>query len=224
MKVLLVTATRMEVQLLLNECSYLGAPSDVMKTYSFQNVTFDLLVTGLGTTFTTYHLTNALSISKYRLAVNLGLAGSLSEDFRVGDVVNVVDEEFADLGIEEDSGFLTLFDSGFMQSDEFPFENRVLKADKLLYATHLPRVKGITSNISHGKKSSISEIKSRFTAQVESMEGAAFFYVCRWMGVPCMQIRAISNHVAPRDDAQWDIPLALDNLKNSMMQLLAEIS
>lgn len=224
MKVLLVTATRMEVQLLLNECSYVGAPSDIMKTYSYRNVTFDLLVSGLGTTFTTYHLTNALTNSKYMLAVNLGLAGSLSEDLTVGDVVNVVDEEFADLGIEGESEFLTLFDSGFLYSDEFPFVNRMLKADKLPYVPHLPRVKGITSNISHGRKSSISEMKNRFTAQVESMEGAAFFYVCRWMGVPCMQIRAVSNHVAPRDAAQWDIPLALDNLKNNMLQLLAEIS
>lgn len=224
MKVLLVTANRMEVQLLLNECRYVGAPSDILKTYSFQNVTFDMLITGLGTTFTTYHLTNALVNSKYRLAINLGLAGSLSDDFHVGDVVNVVDDEFADLGIEMESEFLTLFDSGFMQSDEFPFENRVLKADRLPYVSHLPRVKGITSNIIHGHKASISAIKSRFTAQVESMEGAAFFYVCRWMGIPCMQIRAISNHVAPRDVALWDIPLALDNLKNSMLQLLAEIS
>jgi futalosine hydrolase len=54
------------------------------------------------------------------------------------------------------------------------------------------------------------------------MEGAAVFFVCRWLGVPCIQIRAISNRVEPRSKAVWDIPLALENLKNSLQKVLAE--
>jgi len=57
---------------------------------------------------------------------------------------------------------------------------------------------------------------------VESMEGAAVFYVCRYLGVPCVQIRAISNRVAPRENAGWNIPLALENLKESLERILSE--
>lgn len=48
-------------------------------------------------------------------------------------------------------------------------------------------------------------------AQVENMEGAAVFALCNKFGVPCGQIRAISNYV---DDARelWDIPTALEAL------------
>jgi futalosine hydrolase len=223
MRILLVAAINMEVKMFLNECRLIKAINDNYKTYRLENTTFDLLITGIGTTFTSYHLTQSLNQFKYQLVVNVGVAGSLSADLHIGDVVNVVDEEFADLGIEEENEFLTLFDSGFMNPDEFPFENRLLRADNLPYAAILPRVKGITTNTSHGRRSSINRLKTHFSAQVESMEGAAVFYVCRWFGVPCLQIRAISNYVAPRAEAQWDIPLALDNLKNTLSDLLQEI-
>jgi futalosine hydrolase len=127
------------------------------------------------------------------------------------------------LGIEEENEFLTLFDSGYMKPDEFPFENSLLRADKLPYGLSLQGVKAITTNISHGRRASISRLKNQFSAQVESMEGAAVFYVCRWFGLPCLQVRAVSNYVAPRDEAQWDIPLALENLKNTLIQLLREL-
>ena len=141
----------------------------------------------------------------------------------MGDVVNVVEEEFADLGIEKEEEFLTLFDSGFMHSDEFPFENRMLKAEGEGLAAFLPRVKGITSNISHGRESTIARLKDRYSASVVSMEGAAVFYVCRWMGIPCVQIRAISNLVAPRSQSRWDIPLALENLRTSLLRVFADL-
>jgi len=70
---------------------------------------------------------------------------------------------------------------------------------------------------------SFNRLKGRFTAQVECTEGASVIYVCKWMGVPYSQIRVISNYVAPRDVAQWDIPLALDNLKVTLLELLNEI-
>jgi futalosine hydrolase len=224
MKLLLTAATNMELKMFLTECAFVKAISDHFKTYRLGSCEFDLLITGIGTTFTTCHLTQALNQYNYDLVVNPGIAGSLTSDVPVGEVVNVVDEEFADLGIEEEDGFLTLFDGGFMNPDEFPFSNRILKADKLPYAKHLQRVKGITTNISHGRKSSITTLKARFSGQVLTMEGAAVFYVCRWMGVPCLQVRAVANFVAPRDIAGWDIPLALVNLKNTLTALLQEIN
>ncbi len=222
-KIVLVAATDMEVKLLTGECTFLGAGTDHLRSYALGDLHFDLLVTGIGSTFTTYFLTQHLSANPCSLVINAGIAGSLSENLHIGDVVNVVEEEFSDLGIEQEDEFLTLFDSGFMLADEFPFENRMLKADGMSLAGYLPRVKGITSNVSHGRESSISQLKERFSAGVESMEGAAVFYVCRWFGVPCLQIRAISNRVAPRSQALWDIPLALENLKNILLKVLSEL-
>lgn len=55
-------------------------------------------------------------------------------------------------------------------------------------------------------------------AQVENMEGAAIFALCGHYGVPCAQIRAISNYT---DDSRsaWDIPTALDALAAAINRL-----
>ncbi|MDB4583087.1 hypothetical protein N9164_08040, partial [Draconibacterium sp.] len=58
----------------------------------------------------------------------------------------------------------------------------------------------------------------------ESMEGAAVFYVCNWLGVSCYQIRAISNFVEPRDSSKWNIPLALENLKEAILVVLKKLT
>ena len=221
--VLLVAATEMEVKLLIDECILKEAASDNCRSYRYGPFTFDLLLTGIGTTFTTFFLTQHLMSHSCGLVINAGIGGALGDHLHMGDVVNVVEEEFADLGIEKEDEFLTLFDSGFMRPDEFPFENRMIRGDGLSLAGSLPRVKGITSNISHGRESTIASLKDRYSASVVSMEGAAVFYVCRWMGIPCLQIRAISNLVAPRSRSPWDIPLALENLKASLLKVFSEL-
>jgi futalosine hydrolase len=52
------------------------------------------------------------------------------------------------------------------------------------------------------------------------MEGAAFFYVCRQLNVPCIQIRAVSNYVEKRNRDAWNIPLAIKNLNTFAVEFL----
>jgi len=223
MNILIVAATKLEVKLLADELDFLEETPHLGK-YKLNDHFIDILITGIGTTFTTFHLSNVLREQSYQLVVNVGIAGSFTSDLTIGDVVSVVTDEFADLGIEKEDEFLTLFDAGFMDSNEFPFENGLLKATDLNGIFQLKKVKGITTNKSNGKANSISEVKSKFSAQVESMEGAAVFYVCNWLGVPCCQIRAISNFVEPRNSSPWNIPLALSQLNIVVLKVLKNLS
>ena len=224
MKILIIVATWMEVKLLADELELIDEKSHFLKEFRFYDCEVDILVSGLGTTFTTFHLTNALKESEYQSVINIGLAGSLTHDLEIGEVVNVVSDEFADLGVENEDEFLTLFETGFIDIDEFPFEHGILRQNELNDIYDIRKVKGITINKSHTSKASISEIKNKFSAQVESMEGAAVFYVCRWLGVPCYQIRAVSNYIETHDLAHWNIPLALENLKNSVLKIMKKLS
>ncbi|GAB1450371.1 futalosine hydrolase [Draconibacterium sp.] len=224
MKILIVSATWFEVKLLADELEFIEESAHLLKKYKLHEIEIDILVTGIGTTFTTFHLTNTLHDNKYQFVMNVGIAGSLTAELSIGDVVSVVTDEFADLGMEKEEEFLTLFESGFMDTNEFPFEHSVLKASDLNGLIELKKVRGITTNKSHGRAASIAEIKSKFNAQVESMEGAVVLYVCNWVGVPCMQIRAISNFVEPRDSAQWNIPLALEKLNQSVKEVLHKLT
>jgi futalosine hydrolase len=224
MKILIVSATWFEVKLLADELEFLEETTRFIKKYRLQDIEIDILITGIGTTFTAFHLTNTLNGNNYQFVLNVGIAGSLTADLSIGDVVSVVSDEFADLGIEKENEFLTLFEIGFMDANEFPFEQGVLKASDFNGLIDFKKVRGITTNKSHGRAASIAEIKSKFTSQVESMEGAVVFYVCNWIGVPCFQIRSISNFVEPRDSAQWNIPLALEKLNESVKDVLLKLT
>ena len=224
MKILIVAATSMEVKLLVDEFDYVEERCHNLKQYEFYGVNIDILISGIGTTFTTYNLTNTLKENSYDLAINVGIAGSLTRDLKIGDVVNVISEEFADLGIEEKDNFLTLFEAGFMEPNEYPFDHGVLKATNKNGLIDGKKVRGVTANRSHGRELSIAEIHQKFSAHIETMEGAAVFYVCNQIGVPCHEIRAISNFVELRDSSKWNIPLALENLKESLLSVLKRLS
>lgn len=224
MDILLVAATWMEVNLLVDELEKTGEKSHLFKEYRLGEIDIDILIAGIGTTFTTFHLTNALKDKKYDMVINIGIAGSLTRELKIGEVVNVVYDEFADLGIETQQEFLTLFEAGYLNINEYPFENGVLKASHSNGWIDLKNVRGITANRSHGNQNSIANLHTKYSAHTETMEGAAVFYVCKWMGVDCYQIRSISNYVEPRDSSKWNIPLALENLKETLLELIQNVT
>lgn len=224
MRILIVAATRLEVKLLTDELTYEKELSHLLRRYQTNGIEIDILCAGIGTTFTAFHLTNTLRDNKYQFVINIGIAGSLNRELKIGEVVSVVSEEFADLGIEKENEFLTLFESGFMDANEFPFEHGILKATNSNGLLQLKKVRGITTNKSHGRTSSIDEVKSKFSAQVESMEGAVVLYICNWFGIPCFQIRSISNYVETRDSSKWNIPLALEKLNETILDVLKKLT
>jgi futalosine hydrolase len=60
----------------------------------------------------------------------------------------------------------------------------------------------------------------RFKADVETMEGAALFYLAMMEQVPVLQIRAVSNRVGDRDPDHWNVPLAANRLAAVVLQYL----
>jgi futalosine hydrolase len=62
--------------------------------------------------------------------------------------------------------------------------------------------------------------KSLYSADIETMEGAAFFFVCLRRQVKFLQLRGISNVVGVRDKAQWKTAEALENLANVLCACL----
>ena len=213
MKILLVAATAGEVQEL---------QEDLAKT----DLSVEVLLTGIGVTATAYSLTRKLCKNHYDLVLNIGLAGSFRDEIQTGEVVNVVSETFGDLGAEDDSTFRSAFEIGLMKEDEYPFWNGKLKNE---YATTIPslqklkKVKAITVNTVHGNEKSILHVVQKYQPDVESMEGAAVFYVCLMEKVPFLQLRAISNRVEKRNRNAWNIPLPLENLKRVVLLLLNEL-
>jgi len=175
----------------------------------------DFLVTGVGTTATAYHLVKMLFEEEFDFAVNVGLAGSFKKEISIGEVVHVISDCFADLGAENGNNFLTLAEMGLQKKNQFPFRNQKLfnappKKEPAL--KQLKQVNAITVNTVHGNETGRKSAVKKFNPDIETMEGAAFFYVCKLEKIPCIQLRAISNTVGVRDKRRWNIPLALKNL------------
>lgn len=65
------------------------------------------------------------------------------------------------------------------------------------------------------------EAASRLEAQVpgalvEGMEGAGVAHVAFKHGIPCLEVRGISNMVGPRDRSKWKIPEATQALSRAL--------
>jgi futalosine hydrolase len=219
MKILIVSATENEIIALKNKLDIKMSTVCVLKYTAIKDFSVDFLVTGIGGIFTSYALTRKLSNKKYDLVINAGIAGSFNTSFSIGDVVSVESEQFADLGIEDKNDFYTIFEKKFALKDDFPFTDAKLE-NSYIFDFGLKKTSGITVNTTHGNNKSVDLFKNKFNADVETMEGAAVFYVCLQEGVKFMQIRAISNYVEQRDVAKWDIPLAINNLNQKLLEII----
>jgi len=224
MRILFVGATCFELyQFFENLIEIEGEGKNVFH-YKWYDLEVDLLIPGVGMAFTAYHLTRALYTSKYDLVINAGIAGSFRDELSIGTVVNVKCEQICDLGIEENNKVISLFDAGFMETNQYPFENGRMVNPNHYKELELASVIGVTGNISHGSPDSIAKIVGDFDPDVESMEGAAVFYVCLHEKIPFLEIRAISNYVETRDTGKWDIPLATENLTDELFRFLRKFA
>jgi futalosine hydrolase len=181
----------------------------------------ELLITGIGLTNTAFQLGGYLSKKKPKLAIQFGIAGAFdTTKHPMESIVEVTQEAFADLGAQSREGFLDLHAMGFenFKLGEFPMYNRLINPNASL--TALPKVSGITVNTVSGEPMGILHRKQLWNADVESMEGAAFFQSCLLADVRFHELRSISNRVEPRNRAAWKIPGALAALHSALQPII----
>jgi len=226
MKVLLVAASNNDVQLLRDQLTFVYKINNNISNYKLGTMDIDILITGHGSVFMAYHLTKALDAFTYDLAINIGIAGSYDYFLELGFVVNVVQDQFADLGFEEKDSFFTLSEKEMLNEDSFPFTNEVLRFlgnFEIETVESLIPVKAITVNTLHGSQEKIQKVRGRFKCEIETMNGAAFFYVCLMEKIPFLQIRSISYFIEIRKVDNWHLPLAVTNLTKSVIEILDEL-
>jgi futalosine hydrolase len=226
MNILVVAATRLEISPLI---AWLAIPEqkDLHRiTGQAGKHTVDLLVTGIGMTHAAYHLGKTLAEKKYDLAINAGIAGTYGNTAEPGMVVHVTSDRISELGVEQGEQLLTFYETGLMDPDEFPYRSGILVngyRPDLEALRSLPSVSGNTVNRIRTSPQWLARLANEFPADIETMEGAAFFYGCLSEKIPCLQIRSVSNHVKDRDPSEWNIPLAVENLNSVLIQILKEL-
>jgi futalosine hydrolase len=226
MRILLVTATAMEIAPLTAKLTPLPDPGPKQHAYSLQNHTIHTLNTGVGMVATAFWCARTLASHSYDLALNLGVCGSFDPAFPPGTAVHVTSDLIADLGAQDDQNFLDIHALGLLPKDEFPFtQGQLLNTHppSIPILASLPKARGITVNTVHGEDSSITRTIARLNPQVESMEGAAFMYACLLSGIPFAQVRAVSNVVERRNRPAWKLRQAVDTLCDTSFTLLTQL-
>ena len=221
-KILIVAATLPEMEPLLFHLNPEDISGDKLKYFRVGKLEVDVLITGAGMAATAFQLGKVLS-KDYNFAINAGISGSFKKDIVIGEVVHVTAQCFADLGAEDGGDFLSLIDLKLRDKNEFPFDGEWMKNPSKFNSVPLSglrTVKGISVNKVHGSDRSIQQVVQRLNPDVESMEGAAFFYTCLHENIPFSEVRAVSNYVEKRNREAWNIPLAVENLNKKVMEIL----
>lgn len=158
--------------------------------------------------------------------VVFGIGGAYpGSGLRIGDVAIAEKEVYADTGVLLKNGLhgvdtigIELLKKGRKKFfNEFPVDSRLIK--KALRELH-----GIESgifatvNATTGTLKRARDIRNRFGAICENMEGAAVAHVCARYGIPMLELRGISNIIPKRDG--WERERAAENSQKALLKVL----
>ena len=182
----------------------------------------DILISGIGLTASTYHLTKQLALKKYGLVIQAGVAGCFDPRIGLGEVVAIKQDAIADQSVVELEKLKTLFDLDLVPQDQYPYKKGWLinLHKEILRRSKLKVVKGISVNQISTSKQMIRFYRDVFDPVTESMEGAALHYVCLMENVPFLQIRSISNYIGERNKKKWNMIDSIVNLNDELVRII----
>lgn len=217
-RILVVAATSFEIAPFANHLERHFIKTE-KGNYRSNHIEFSILVSGIGMMQTAFHLTDAINSYRPHFCLQVGVAGAFDKTIELGKLVIVREELLGDTGAEDHEQFIDMFDLGLVKKSEKPFSNKKLvnNFQDFPIKLSLPFVTGITVNTVSGCTKTIAARAAHFDADIESMEGAAFHYICLKKNIPFLQVRALSNYVEPRNKDQWQMDLAIENLNAWMI-------
>jgi futalosine hydrolase len=184
----------------------------------------DILVTGVGGAAMSWALQKRLAAGpRPPVVIGAGIAGSYVTSVSPGEVVIAGSDCFADMGVDDNGEFISLFSARLADPDRPPFSGgRIVCSGRLfdMVSRLFPVVSAATVNMTSGSQPAIDRIRRSWNPDIETMEGAWLAYACAVSGIEWLSVRAVSNMVEPRNRKNWDIPLALMKLREAMYEIL----
>jgi futalosine hydrolase len=157
----------------------------------------------------------------YDAVINAGIAGALPLAIErggtpafaceIGDIMIGSESVYAEEGLIAPDGFHDMESLGFPLA-AFITGNRIAADPRLLaLAMHagFPAAPIATVATCSGTDAAARDVSWRTGGVAEAMEGAAAIHAARRLGVPAIEVRAISNTTGDRPRQHWDIAAAL---------------
>ena len=190
-------------------------------SYSHTQHNIKVFISGIACYNTLYKLTKECITYKPDLIIHAGIAGAFSNELAITSVVSVVEDCFADVGVNTKDDFSTIFDLGLAHENDFPFTSGTLKLPQTGIHSIVPPVKGVTVNSITADTARREFLEKKFSPQVESMEGAAVHFICLQESIPCVHFRGISNYVGDRNKQNWDIQNTLTQIHKTINEYIS---
>ncbi|MFY0252347.1 futalosine hydrolase [Chitinophaga sp. 30R24] len=220
MKILVTAATTLEIQ------PFVQYLDQHRPAFAAANCEIDILIAGIGMMHTAFSLGRNLDTHQPDIAIQAGIGGTFRQQWELGSVVLIRQEYLGDLGAEDNDQFKDLFDIQLWQPSQYPFTGNSLvnTFSGLPWLPPLQQATGVSVNLVSGSEATIRKLESKYAPDIESMEGAAFHYACLLERVPFLQLRSISNYVEIRDKSKWQIPLAVKNLNEEVINTVEKLA
>ncbi|RUS45475.1 futalosine hydrolase [Cohnella sp. AR92] len=186
---------------------------------------FTVRVAGVGPAAAAASTAFELANHPYDLVISAGIGGGYPNHAEIGSIVVSSKIVAADLGAETPDGFASVDELGFGSAtiDSDP-ELAVRLADELrragIVAVQAP---ALTLSTVTGSAATAERLAALYPgAASEGMEGFGVAAAARHLGIPALELRAVSNPVGPRDRSAWRIPEALQSLEKAST-ILSEV-
>lgn len=162
-----------------------------------------VIVTGVGAVNAACSLTRFLEREGAQVVVCCGIGGAYPDsELALASAVWAESECYGDLGASSETGFLDMQALGFpVIAGKTPVYNRLPLAIRPAGQS----AGFVTVNTCTGDDAAARAIALRTGARVENMEGAAIAHVAALYGIPCGEVRGISNRAGKRDRAAWRV-------------------
>ncbi|MFD6424221.1 futalosine hydrolase [Streptomyces sp. NPDC060198] len=178
----------------------------------------DVLAGGVGPAAAAAATAFALASGPYDLVVSAGIGGGFAPAAPVGSLVVASGIVAADLGADTPEGFVPVTGLGFGKVLHVPPRSLVREAAD---ATGAATGTVLTVSTVTGSAERAAALTAAHPgALAEAMEGFGVAEAAGSLGLPVLEIRAVSNPVGPRDRDAWRIGDALAALTGAFGKLI----
>ena len=210
-RVLIMTAVEAEREAVLRG---LGSPDFI-----------DVELAGVGPASAAARTARVLAGNEYGLVISAGIGGGFTDRAAIGSIVIADQLIAADLGAETPDGFLSVDELGFGSSRLEPDLPLVRRLEEAMASAGLAVRSGavLTVTTGTGSAQTAAALRQRYEdAAAEAMEGFGVAEAARLFGLPCLEIRTISNAIGPRDRSAWRMKEAFEALE-AASSILVEV-
>lgn len=215
---LVVVATELEIKLLEKQTH-----SDYKFGANYYQLADNIncLITGIGQYNTIKALTAHIThYGKPLSLLNIGIAGAYQQEVALTSIFKVAKDIAYDQKVISNNNILSWQDAQLPKVTSNIIEPKIPNYYSQL---NIKEAVGLTSDTISDDLTQIMQIVKKYNPTVESMEGAAVFYIANQYYIPSMQIRALSNYVGDKDKSQWKIKESIEELNRFVHQHVLKI-